>query len=285
MKGTQISPSAATTLDLHGICVSFRGVAALQDVDLTLERGEILGLIGPNGAGKTTLINVASGYAVPQAGRIVCAGRDVTGRAPHRLARHGIGRTFQAVRLFKQLSVHQNVEVAALAAGAGRREARVRADELLAAFGLDQRSWLAAGALPYGDERRLALARTLATLPAFLLLDEPAAGLDEQETDALTAVIATLPARFGCGVLVVEHDMRLIMGLCHRVQVLAHGRTIAVGAPAEVRADPAVVESYLGARHGKGTAASEAAGGAGRDIGGAPGAAGCSEEDERAAHP
>jgi ABC-type branched-subunit amino acid transport system ATPase component len=236
-------------LVLQGISVAFSGVPALEDIDLDLARGEILGLIGPNGAGKTTLINAASGYAAAQSGRVLVGDRDLTGARPERIARSGVGRTFQAVRLFGLLTVRENVEVAGLAAGQRRRAARERAGLLLDEFGLAERADDLASALPYGEERRLALARSLAATPGFLLLDEPAAGLNEAETDELTTIIAAIPERYGCGVLVVEHDMRLIMGLSHRIQVLAHGRTIAIGRPEDVRNDPVVVESYLG-RHG-----------------------------------
>ncbi|MEA2360201.1 MAG: branched-chain amino acid transport system ATP-binding protein [Solirubrobacteraceae bacterium] len=242
-----VSPDSAR-LRLTEVSVAFSGVPALEDIDLELSRGEILGLIGPNGAGKTTLINVASGYAEPQHGRVTVDGRDVTGAAPERFARSGVGRTFQAVRLFGKLTVRENVEVAALASGQRRGVARERAARLLEEFGLTSRADDAAASLPYGEERRLALARSLGATPDFLLLDEPAAGLNESETDRLTHAIAEIPERYDCGVLVVEHDMRLIMGLSHRIHVLAHGRTIAIGSPEQVRNDPVVVESYLGKR-------------------------------------
>jgi branched-chain amino acid transport system ATP-binding protein len=242
-----VSPDSAR-LRLTEVSVAFSGVPALEDIDLELSRGEILGLIGPNGAGKTTLINVASGYAEPQHGRVTVDGRDVTGAAPERFARSGVGRTFQAVRLFGRLTVRENVEVAALASGQRRGVARERAARLLEEFGLTSRADDAAASLPYGEERRLALARSLGATPDFLLLDEPAAGLNESETDRLTHAIAEIPERYDCGVLVVEHDMRLIMGLSHRIHVLAHGRTIAIGSPEQVRNDPVVVESYLGKR-------------------------------------
>ncbi|MEA2257126.1 MAG: branched-chain amino acid transport system ATP-binding protein, partial [Solirubrobacteraceae bacterium] len=184
----------------------------------------------------------------PQHGRVTVDGRDVTGAAPERFARSGVGRTFQAVRLFGKLTVRENVEVAALASGQRRGVARERAARLLDEFGLTSRADDAAASLPYGEERRLALARSLGATPDFLLLDEPAAGLNEAETDRLTHAIAEIPERYDCGVLVVEHDMRLIMGLSHRIHVLAHGRTIAIGSPEQVRNDPVVVESYLGKR-------------------------------------
>jgi len=237
-----------TRLTVRGVSVAYRGIPALAEVDLDLRHGEILGLIGPNGAGKTTLINVISGYAKPDEGRVVLGDRDVTGSSPERLAGWGVGRTFQAVRLFGNLTVQENVEVAGLAAGQRRRVARERARELLEEFELTSRASSLASSLPYGEERRLSLARSLATRPQFLLLDEPAAGLNEVETGRLTETIAALPERHACGVVVVEHDMGLIMGLSHRIHVLAHGRSIAVGSPEEVRSDPVVIEAYLGHR-------------------------------------
>ncbi len=215
-------------------------------MSLQLEQGEILGLIGPNGSGKTTLINVVSGLLPATSGRVIANGVVVSGRRPHEVARAGIARTFQSVRLFRGLTVRENVEVAALGAGAGRVEARRRADELLAEFGLEPWSDVLAGTLPYGRERSLEMARALATGAAFLLLDEPAAGLDEAEGDALLGVLAGIPASRGCGVLVIDHDMRLIMRLCKRLHVLAYGRTIAEGTAEEIRRSPAVIKAYLG---------------------------------------
>ncbi len=224
----------------------FAGLRALDDVSLQLEQGEILGLIGPNGSGKTTLINVVSGLLPATSGRVVANGVVISGRRPHEVARAGVARTFQSVRLFRGLTVRENVEVAALGAGTGRAEARRRADELVAEFGLEPWSDVLAGTLPYGRERSLEMARALATGADFLLLDEPAAGLDEAEGDALLGVLADIPARRGCGVLVIDHDMRLIMRLCQRLHVLAYGRTVAEGTADEIRNSPAVIEAYLG---------------------------------------
>jgi branched-chain amino acid transport system ATP-binding protein len=224
----------------------FVGLRALDDVSLQVEQGEILGLIGPNGSGKTTLINVVSGLLKATAGRVVANGVVLTGRPAHRVARAGIARTFQSVRLFRGLTVRENVEVAALGAGARRADARRRADELVSEFGLEPWSDVLAGTLPYGRERSLEMARALATGADFLLLDEPAAGLDEAEGDALLGVLAGIPASRGCGVLVIDHDMRLIMRLCQRLHVLAYGRTIAEGTAEEIRRSPAVIGAYLG---------------------------------------
>jgi len=225
----------------------FVGLRALDDVSLQLAQGEILGLIGPNGSGKTTLINVVSGLLPATAGRVTANGVVVTGRPAHEVARAGIARTFQSVRLFRGLTVRENVEVAALGAGAHRAEARRRADELVSEFGLEPWSDVLAGTLPYGRERSLEMARALATGATFLLLDEPAAGLDEAEGDALLGVLAGIPASRGCGVLVIDHDMRLIMRLCQRLHVLAYGKTIAEGTADKIRRSPAVIEAYLGA--------------------------------------
>jgi branched-chain amino acid transport system ATP-binding protein len=238
--------TAADLLEVHDVRVHFAGVKAVDGVDLTLRRGEILGLIGPNGAGKTTLVNVLSGFQRPDAGRIVLGGRTVTGWSPARLARAGLVRTFQAVRLFGGLTAFENVESAALGAGLPRREARAAADELLSRLGLAARAHATASSLPYGDERRLGIARALATKPRFLLLDEPAAGLNEAESDQLLTTLTEIVRDFGSALLVIEHDMRLIMRLCDRIQVLDMGTTLAEGTPSEVRADPHVLSAYLG---------------------------------------
>jgi branched-chain amino acid transport system ATP-binding protein len=224
----------------------FVGLRALDTVSLTLEEGEILGLIGPNGSGKTTLINVVSGLLAPTAGRVVVNGLEVSGRPAHVVARAGIARTFQSVRLFGGLTVRENIEVAALSSGVRRSEARRRADELVSEFNLGAWANALAGTLPYGLERGLEMARALATGASFLLLDEPAAGLDEAEGETLLALLTAIPAARRCGVLVIDHDMRLIMRLCRRLHVLAHGQTIAEGTAEEVRRNPAVIEAYLG---------------------------------------
>jgi len=229
--------------------VDFQGLRALDSVHLGLGRGEILGLIGPNGAGKTTLVNVLSGFQEPSAGAVVLDGADITRRAPSSRARLGLSRTFQNVRLFAGLTAAQNVQAAALGVGMRPRAARARAAGLLERFGLADKAARPAASLPYGEERRLGLARALAVEPAFLLLDEPAAGLDEREGDELAESLRTLPEQDGCGVLLIEHDMRIVMRLCHRIQVIDHGLTIAVGTPEQVRADPAVLEAYLGTGH------------------------------------
>ena len=237
---------AAEGLEASGSAVEFAGLRALDGVSLRLEAGEILGLIGPIGSGKTTLVNVLTGQVRPVAGRVLCRGEDITGLAPRRIARKGIARSFQIVRLFRYLTVRENVEAAALAQGASRGSARATAEALLDELGLASRALAFAGTLSYGDERRVELARALAASPRFLLLDEPAAGMNETESEALLALLAGLPAARDLGLLIIDHDMPLILRLCHRLQVLASGRTIAEGAVEAVRRSPAVIEAYLG---------------------------------------
>ena len=237
---------SGSLLEAHDVRAHIRGVKAVDGVELVLRRGEILGLIGPNGAGKTTLVNVLSGFQRATAGAVVLDGRDVTLWSTADIARAGVIRTFQDVRLFPGLTVFENVEVAAAASGVSRRSARTLAHDLLDRLLLEHRAGLAASGLPHGEERRLALARALATRPSFLLLDEPAAGLNEAESDELVGALAALRDAFGLGLLVIEHDMRLIMQLSERIQVLDHGRTIAVGTPTQIRSDPAVLTAYLG---------------------------------------
>jgi ABC-type branched-subunit amino acid transport system ATPase component len=232
----------------EGIHVHFEGVRAVDGVDLTLERGQIMGLIGPNGAGKTTFMNAVSSFVPLTGGRVVLDGVDVTGAPPHRLVAGGLVRTFQDVATFPGLTVFENVELGALGAGLSRRQARARAWELLDSLGLRARANLPASALPHGDERRVGIARAVAVGPKFLLLDEPAAGLDDAESLALTEAIARLREELQCGVLLVEHDMRIIFRVCERIQVLDYGKSIAIGTPEEIRTNKRVVAAYLGAK-------------------------------------
>ncbi len=234
-------------LEARDISVRFSGVVALDKVDLTLAEGEILGLIGPNGSGKTTLLNVLSGFVRPLTGRLSVDGRETTRDPPLALSRLGIGRTFQSVRLFRNLTVLENVALGFLGHGAGRRAANARAQELLGQLSLGRRANDRAGALPYGEQRTVALARTLATTPRYLLLDEPAAGLNDAESDGLLDALKRLHAERNFGIVIIEHDMRLLMTLCHRMQVLDAGKTLAVGTPEAIRGDRRVIEAYLGA--------------------------------------
>lgn len=246
----ELHTGAGLALRSSGLSVTFDGIKAVQDVDLELRHREILGLIGPNGAGKTTLTNALTGFAA-YTGRLSVDGADVTGWRAHRLARFGVRRSFQAVRLFRGMSVRENVEVAALGCGFSSRDARAAATEALNAFGLGRHAASSADALPYGDERRLGIARAVVGNPRYLILDEPAAGLNEEESDVLFEQLDAVPEMFGCGLLLIEHDMRLVMRLCHRIHVIDHGRTLAIGTPEQVRSDPAVIDAYLGsgARH------------------------------------
>lgn len=237
-------------LRVDDVTVEFDGLKALDSVSLTVETGEIVGLIGPNGSGKTTLLNVVTGQLRPQGGRVLAAGRDLSGLAPRRIASHGVARTFQIVRLFGHLTVSENVETAAVAKGLSRQAARRKAFELLQWFELERFADWPANTLSYGDERRVEIARALAADPTFLLLDEPAAGMNEAESDTLLKLLARLPRERSLGLLIIDHDMRLIMRLCDRLHVLASGRTIGEGDIDAVRRMPAVVEAYLGSNAG-----------------------------------
>jgi branched-chain amino acid transport system ATP-binding protein len=227
------------------VSVEFAGLRALDRVSLRLEPGEILGLIGPNGSGKTTLVNALTGQLRPIEGRILCDGSDITGLPPPRIAGRGIARSFQIVRLFRNLTVRENVEAGAIARGLGRPAARAVAGRLLAEFGLGERADAFAGSLSYGDERRVEIARALAAAPTFLLLDEPAAGMNSEEVGHLADRIRSLKGQ-GRTVVLVEHVMELVMGVTERIAVLNFGRKIAEGSPAEVQANQAVREAYLG---------------------------------------
>jgi len=238
-------------LQAQGITVEFSGLRALEDVSLQVESGEIVGLIGPNGSGKTTLVNVITGQLRPAAGQVSVGDELITGLTPRAIALKGVLRSFQTVRLFKNLTVSENVEAAAIARGVSRSMARTRAMALLREFGLDDYANHPAGALSYGDERRVEIARALASNPTFLLLDEPAAGMNEAESDTLLQLLAKLPSQCGLGLLIIDHDMRLIMRLCHRLHVLASGQTIGEGDVDSVRHLPAVIEAYLGSSAGK----------------------------------
>jgi ABC-type branched-subunit amino acid transport system ATPase component len=236
------------TLEARGLSVHFAGLRAVDEVDLTVYPGEILGLIGPNGAGKTTIVNALTGFQRPTAGRIELEGVDVTNWSANRLARNGVCRTFQAVRLFPELTVLENVQMGAVGVGASHREAARRTEALVELMQLETVADRPASAIPHGQERRVGIARALATEPKFLLLDEPGAGLNEGESTDLVASLRRIRTEFGCALAVIEHDMGLIMRLCERIQVMDYGKTIAIGTPTEVARDPAVLEAYLGSK-------------------------------------
>src|SRR3990172_1325275 len=234
------------TLTIQGLCKYFVGLRALDGVSLVLSRGEILGLIGPNGSGKTTLINVLTGLLPATSGQVFVDGAEITNRKSYQIAHAGLARTFQTLRLFRELTVLKNGEGAGVSRGLPGGAAGVGATEVLEEIGISRWAEMRAGVLPYGLERRVEVARALATEPKFLFLDEPAAGLNEDEGEELLQVLAAIPARKNLGLLIVDHDMRLIMGLCHRLHVLNFGKTIGEGTPQEVRQIPAVLQAYLG---------------------------------------
>jgi branched-chain amino acid transport system ATP-binding protein len=238
-----VGPGAS--LRASSVSRSFAGVHALRDVSLELRKGEVVGLIGPNGAGKSTLVNVLSGFDRPSSGRVMLEERDVTRWSAHRRGRHGLSRTFQHSHAFRALSVRENVEVSALGVGASSRVATRRADELLALLGLAEYADRPASDLSHGDERRLGVARALATEPRYVLMDEPAAGLPEAEVPRFATAVNAVRER-GAGVLLVDHNVALVLEVCERIQVLDQGATLAEGTPDEIRADLGVAAAYLG---------------------------------------
>jgi branched-chain amino acid transport system ATP-binding protein len=234
------------TLRAAGVSRSFQGVQALGGVDLELHDHEVVGLIGPNGAGKSTLVNLLTGFDRADGGTVELSGRDVTGWSPDRRGRAGLTRTFQHSHAFRGLSVRENVEVAALGTGASPREAQDRADGVLAGLGLTRYADAPAANLPHGDERRLGVARALATRPRFVLMDEPAAGLPEAEVPAFAGVVRSVRDEHGAGVLLIDHNMALVMDVCDRIYVLDQGRMLAGGTPEEILANLDVAAAYLG---------------------------------------
>ncbi len=249
-------------LEARGVGISFGGVRALDDVSFAARAGEVFSIIGPNGAGKTTLFNIVSGLYRPDSGKVLLAGEDVTALPPHLLAARGLCRTFQNLQIFFRMTALENVMVGRhLHEERGlipallrlpsvlrqNRATRARARDLLAFVGLEKRADDPAGALPYGALKRLEIARALAAEPKVLLLDEPAAGCNAVETEEIDRLIVTIAER-GAAVVLVEHDMKLVMRISTHILVLNHGRMLAEGTPAEVRANPEVVAAYLG-RH------------------------------------
>jgi len=245
--GAEAPPRHRERLWTDGVEVHFDGVKAIDGVALEVSQGEILGLIGPNGAGKTTLVNVITGFQPPDAGSVGIGDEEITAWSTPRRARAGVARTFQGARLFDRLTVFENVEAGAVASGLSPRAARQRAAALLEFFRLGPLANTEAGALSHGMARRLGVARGLSSNPSFLLLDEPAAGLDETESVELVELLREVHEHYSLGLVVIEHDVPLIMSLCDRVHVLDHGQTLAVGAPDEISADSTVITAYLGA--------------------------------------
>jgi branched-chain amino acid transport system ATP-binding protein len=248
-------------LETRGLTMRFGGLTAVKDFSAAIPRGSIVGLIGPNGAGKTTCFNMITGFYRPTEGSVRFAGREITGMPPHRVCRSGIARTFQNIRLFGNETVLENVMIGAnvrqktgwwqavLCLPGNAREEReiaARARELLAVVGLEALAGEPANSLPYGAQRRLEIARALATRPSFLLLDEPAAGMNPNETVELMGFIRDIRTRFELTVLLIEHDMKVVMGICEHIWVLDYGETIAAGPPEAIRSDPKVIKAYLG---------------------------------------
>lgn len=238
--------SRVDLLSAEGVCVYFEGVKAVDDVTLEVPRGRITGLIGPNGAGKSTFFNAVSGFVPLTAGKVALGGQDISNWSPNRIALHGLVRTFQDTRIFKELSVLENVALGAMNAGHFGEEGNRYALQALELLGIAHLANQQAGTIALGDGRRVGIARAVATEPDILFMDEPAAGLDDQETGMLAQTIVDIRRELDCGVLLVEHDMSVIFAICEWIHVLDYGRSIASGEPEQIRKNPAVIEAYFG---------------------------------------
>jgi branched-chain amino acid transport system ATP-binding protein len=235
-----------SALTVEQVSVSFDGLKALSNVTLEVPSARITGLIGPNGAGKTTMVNVMTGFQKPTSGRIALDGEDIGGLPAHEVRRRGVARTFQSGRLFGELSVADNLEVTGVGLGLSRREAGAMAYEMLDWIGISHLAERQAGGLPYTDERRVAIGRALIRQPKYLLLDEPAAGMSAEEAAGLSELIRKAVAEFGCGVLLIEHNIGLVLTVCDDITVLDSGEVIERGAPALIKASEKVRHAYMG---------------------------------------
>ncbi len=248
-------------LEVSNLGIAFGGLQAVSQLDLSIEKGHLYGLIGPNGAGKTTVFNMLTGVYRPTEGNIVLDGKDITGRSPEAISKAGIARTFQNIRLFNEMSVLDNVKVAlhnqvrySMVTGILRlpsfrekeHEMNRQAHKLLQIFDLDGQANLKASQLPYGKQRKLEIARALGTNPKLLLLDEPAAGMNPNETEELMQTVRSVRDQFGIAILLIEHDMNFVMGICEEITVLDYGRVIARGDGQSIRNNPKVIAAYLG---------------------------------------
>ncbi|CAN5120237.1 ABC transporter ATP-binding protein [soil metagenome] len=246
------------SLRAEAVSVSFEGLRALSNVTLDIPAARVTGLIGPNGAGKTTLVNVLTGFQIPTSGVVKRDGAEITGQKPHRIRRAGIARSFQSGRLFRDLTVIDNLEVTGVGLGLARREAGKEAEKMLEWMGIAPLAMRIAGALPYVDERRVAIARTLMLKPSYLLLDEPAAGMSVDEARDLADLIRRIVKEIACGVLLIEHNISLVLSICDHIEVLDSGEIIDAGTPGHIRSSEKVRHAYMGTQAEVTGAAAEA---------------------------
>jgi branched-chain amino acid transport system ATP-binding protein len=236
----------ANALSAEQVSVSFEGLKALSNVTISVPRGEVTGLIGPNGAGKTTFVNVLTGFQKPDQGQVLLDGENVGHLKAHLIRRRGIARTFQSGRLFGELSVIDNLEVTGVGLGLSRREAAAKAEAMLDWIGASSLAERTAGALPYTDERRVAIGRALMLEPKYLLLDEPAAGMSAEEAKDLVQLMRRISAEIGCGVLLIEHNIGLVLSICSHIHVLDSGEVIEAGSPKAIKSSERVRHAYMG---------------------------------------